>query len=114
MINYVDSFKDAEDSPVMFGTSDIFMNRRKNVFYCKVVDHMGNYTMGTYRFEQIENEKPLTSDDFVPREQFDALAAKIDNLMALLTQPTPQPEPVTTTTPQSSRKQKSEVTTDGK
>ncbi|MCM1221648.1 MAG: hypothetical protein NC548_44935, partial [Lachnospiraceae bacterium] len=66
-------------------------------FYCKAVDKMGKFTMSTYEFHQVENEKPLTSADFVPREQFDALTAKLDNLMALLTtpqSPAAPPQPV--------------------
>ncbi|MGN1230053.1 MAG: hypothetical protein ACI4T5_10440 [Prevotella sp.] len=63
---------------------------------------MGKYTMSTYEFHQIENEKPLTSADFVPREQFDALNAKLDQLMEQLSkgQPTAEVAPVETETKQ--------------
>ncbi len=91
MILYVNSFEEAKAYPVMFNTSEIFLDANQDRFYCKAVDNMGKVAMSTYEFHQIENEKPLTSADFVPREQFDALTAKLDNLMALLTSPTSAP-----------------------
>jgi hypothetical protein len=101
MITYVNSFEEAKAYPVMFNTSEIFLDANQDRFYCKAVDRMGKFTMSTYEFHQVENEKPLTSADFVPREQFDALSSKLDNLVALLSaQPTapataaPQPEQV--------------------
>lgn len=98
MIIYVNSFKEAQDYPVMFNTSEIFLDANQDRFYCKAVDGMGKVAMSTYEFHQVENEKPLTAADFVPREQFDALSNKLDSLMALLTAPQPtypaQPEKV--------------------
>lgn len=93
MIIYVNNFEEAKSYPVMFGTSEIFLDANQDRFYCKAVDKMGKAVMSTYEFHQIENEKPLTSADFVPREQFDALNAKIDNLMMLLTAPQPTAPP---------------------
>lgn len=93
MIIYVNSFEEAKSYPVMFGTSEIFLDANQDRFYCKAVDKMGKSVMSTYEFHQIENEKPLTSADFVPREQFDALNAKIDNLMMLLASPQPTATP---------------------
>lgn len=115
MIIYVNSFEEAKAYPVMFNTSEIFLDANQDKFYCKAVDKMGKFTMSTYEFHQVENEKPLTSADFVPREQFDALTAKLDNLMALLTQPAPQPQPAQPqATAANTRKGKQEVTNDGK
>lgn len=92
MIISVNGFEEAKAYPVMFNTTELLMDSTKDVFYVKAVDRMGKYTMSTYEFHQVENEKPLTSADFVPREQFDALNAKIDQLMASLmsAQPTAQ------------------------
>lgn len=91
MIIYVNGFEEAKKYPVMFNTSEIVFDSTQDKFYLKAVDNTGRYTMSSYEFHQIENEKPLSSADFVPREQFDTLAAKIDNLMELLTMPSQQP-----------------------
>lgn len=86
MIIYVNGFEEAKAYPVMFNTSELFLDANQDKFYCKSVDKMGKTSMSTYEFRQVENEKPLTSADFVPREQFDALNSKLDNLTALLAQ----------------------------
>ena len=70
MIISVNSFEEAKAYPVMFNNTELLMDNNKDVFYVKSVDGMGKYTISTYRFEQIENEKPLTSENFVTREQF--------------------------------------------
>ena len=64
-----DSFEEAKAYPVMYNNTELLMDNNKDVFYIKSVDSMGKYTISTYRFEQIENEKPLTSENFVTREQ---------------------------------------------
>lgn len=87
MIISVNSFEEAKAYPVMFNSTELMMDNTKDVFYIKAVDRMGKYSMSTYEFRQIENEKPLTSADFVPREQFDALNAKLDQLISSLTAP---------------------------
>lgn len=81
MIISVNSFEEAKAYPVMFNTTELLMDNNKDVFYIKAVDGMGKYTISTYRFEQIENEKPLTSENFVTREQFADLNSKIDFLI---------------------------------
>lgn len=95
MIIYVNGFDEAKNYPVMFNSSDVFFDNSRDRFYCKAVDQTGKPSVTTYEFHQVENEKPLTADNFVPREQFDALNAKLDNLMMLLSQSTtPSPQPV--------------------
>ena len=81
MIISVNSFEEAKAYPVMFNNTELLMDNNKDVFYVKSVDGMGKYTISTYRFEQIENEKPLTSDNFVTREQFADLNSKLDYLI---------------------------------
>ena len=81
MIIYVNSFEEAKAYPVMYNNTELLMDNNKDVFYIKSVDSMGKYTISTYRFEQIENERPLTSENFVTREQFDGLSSKIDYLI---------------------------------
>ena len=81
MIISVNSFEEAKAYPVMFNSTELLMDNNKDVFYIKAVDGMGKYTISTYRFEQIENEKPLTSENFVTREQFADLNSKIDYLI---------------------------------
>ena len=81
MIISVNSFEEAKSYPVMFGSTELLMDNNKDVFYIKAVDTMGKYSINTYRFEQIENEKPLTSENFVTREQFTDLNNKIDYLI---------------------------------
>ncbi len=81
MIISVGSFEEAKNYPVMFGTSELLMDNNRDVFYVKSVDGMGKYTINTYSFKQIENEKPLTAENFVTREQFDSLNGKLDMLI---------------------------------
>ena len=81
MIISVNSFEEAKAYPVMYNNTELLMDNNKDVFYIKAVDSMGKYTINTYRFEQIENEKPLTSENFVTREQFADLNSKIDYLI---------------------------------
>ena len=81
MIISVNSFEEAKAYPVMFNNTELLMDNNKDVFYIKSVDGMGKYTISTYRFEQIENEKPLTSENFVTREQFADLISKLDYLI---------------------------------
>lgn len=114
MITYVNSFEEAKAYPVMFNTSEIFLDANQDRFYCKAVDSMGKVSMSTYEFHQVENEKPLTSADFVPREQFDALNSKIDNLMALLTSPQPTAVPAEPATPEEIALKQKGANRDGK
>ena len=81
MIISVNSFEEAKAYPVMFNNTELLMDNNKDVFYIKSVDGMGKYTINTYQFEQIENEKPLTSENFVTREQFADLNNKLDYLI---------------------------------
>lgn len=81
MIISVNGFEEAKSYPVMFNNSEILMDNNRDVFYVKAVDGMGKYTVTTYEFHKIENEKPLTSADFVTREQFDSLNNKLDLLL---------------------------------
>lgn len=81
MIISVNSFEEAKAYPVMFNNTELLMDNNKDVFYIKSVDSMGKYTISTYRFEQVENEKPLTSENFVTREQFADLNSKLDYLI---------------------------------
>lgn len=81
MIISVNGFEEAKSYPVMYNNSEILMDNNRDVFYVKSVDGMGKYTVSTYEFHKIENEKPLTSADFVTREQFDALGSKLDLLI---------------------------------
>lgn len=81
MIISVNSFEEAKAYPVMYNNTELLMDNNKDVFYIKSVDSMGKYSISTYRFEQIENEKPLTSENFVTREQFADLNSKLDYLI---------------------------------
>lgn len=81
MIISVNGFEEAKSYPVMFNNSEILMDNNRDIFYVKSVDGMGKYTVSTYEFHKIENEKPLTSADFVTREQFDSLNNKLDVLI---------------------------------
>ena len=81
MIISVNGFEEAKSYPVMFNNSEILMDNNRDVFYVKAVDGMGKYTVSTYEFQKIENEKPLTAANFVTREQFDSLNSKLDKLL---------------------------------
>lgn len=84
MIISVNSFEEAKIYPVLFNTSEILLDNNRDVFYVKTVDGMGKYTINTYKFEQIENERPLTADNFVTKQQFDDLSTKLDQMMAMM------------------------------
>lgn len=84
MIISVNSFDEAKNYPVLFNTSEILMDNNRDVFYVKSVDGMGKYTISTYKFEQIENERPLSPENFVTRQQFDDLSTKLDQMMNFL------------------------------
>ena len=84
MIISVNSFEEAKSYPVLFNTSEILLDNNRDVFYVKSVDGMGKYTINTYRFEQIENERPLSAENFVTKQQFDDLNAKLDQMMTLM------------------------------
>ena len=75
------TLEEAKNYPVMFNTSELLMDNTRDAFYVKSVDGMGKYTINTYSFKQIENEKPLTAENFVTREQFDSLNGKLDMLI---------------------------------
>lgn len=81
MIISVNSFEEAKSYPVMYNSTELLMDNTKDVFYVKSVDGIGKYTISTYKFEKIENEKPLTSENFVTREQFNDLSSKLDYLI---------------------------------
>lgn len=91
MIISVNSFQEAEKYPVLFGTSEIMLDNNRDIFYVKSVDNTGRYVMSTYEFRQVENEKPLTADNFVTREQFNMMNNKIDLLLAQLSATPPNP-----------------------
>ena len=84
MIISVNNFEEAKSYPVLFNTSEILLDNNRDVFYVKSVDGMGKYTINTYRFEQIENERPLSAENFVTKQQFDDLNAKLDQMMTLM------------------------------
>lgn len=84
MIIAVNNFEEAKNYPVMFNDSAILMDNNRDVFYVKTVDSIGKYTIRSYEFHQIENEKPLTAENFVSKEQFKSLEGKLDMLIAEL------------------------------
>lgn len=84
MIISVNNFEEAKSYPVMYNSSELLMDNSKDVFYVKAVDSLGKVTIETFRFEKIENEKPLNPDNFVTKEQFNALASKLDFIISEL------------------------------
>lgn len=85
MLISVNGFEEAKSYPVLFNNTELLMDNNRDVFYVKSVDAMGKYTVNTYGFEKIENEKPLTAENFVTRAQFDSLNGKLDLLLQGLT-----------------------------
>lgn len=81
MIISVGSFEEAKAYPVMYNQSEILLDNNRDVFYVKSVDAMGKYTISTYKFEKVENERPLTAENFATREQFNSLNDKLDMLI---------------------------------
>lgn len=95
MIISVNGFEEAKAYPVMFGSTELLMDSTRDVFYVKAVDQIGKYTISTYEFRQVENERPLSAADVVTKEQFDALNQKLDQVLNNLAQaqPTSTPAP---------------------
>lgn len=81
MIISVNGFEDAKNYPVMYGSSELLMDNTKDVFYVKTVDGLGKVNIETYKFERIENEKPMTPENFVTKEQFVNLERKMDLIL---------------------------------
>ena len=81
MILSVNSFEEAKNYPVMFNNSELLMDNNKDVFYVKSVDSLGKVSVNTYKFEKIENEKPLSPDNYVTVDQFNNLASKLDTII---------------------------------
>lgn len=81
MILSVNSFEEAKNYPVMFNNSELLMDNNKDVFYVKSVDSLGKVSVNTYKFEKIENEKPLSLDNYVTVDQFNSLASKLDTII---------------------------------
>ena len=81
MILSVNSFEEAKNYPVMFNNSELLMDNNKDVFYVKSVDSLGKVAVNTYKFEKIENEKPLSPDNYVTVDQFNSLASKLDTII---------------------------------
>ena len=81
MIISVNSSEEAKNYPVMFNNTELMMDNNRDVFYVKAVDSLGKVSFSTYKFEKIENEKPLTPDNFVTVDQFNTLSSKIDMII---------------------------------
>lgn len=81
MIITVNNFEEARSYPVMYNNSELLMDNNQDVFYVKSVDGLGKVSIKTYRFEEIENEKPLSPSDFVTKEQFNELSSKLDRII---------------------------------
>lgn len=83
----VNSFEEADKYPVLFGTTECFLDNNVDLFYLKSVDQMGKYTMSTYEFKQIENPRPINPQDLVTQQrQLNDLTAKMDILLNALGQ----------------------------
>lgn len=81
MIISVNSSEEAKNYPVMFNNTELMMDNHKDVFYVKAVDSLGKVSFSTYKFEKIENEKPLSPESYVTVDQFNMLTAKIDTII---------------------------------
>lgn len=80
MIISVNSFDEAKNYPVLYNNSEIMLDNNRDVFYVKSVDSLGKYTMATYEFKRIENERPISADNFVTKEQFDGLNEQVTSV----------------------------------
>lgn len=81
MIISVNSFEEAKNYPVMFNNAELMMDNNRDVFYVKSVDGLGKVDIATYKFEKIENEKPLSPENYVTLDQFNSLTNKIDTII---------------------------------
>lgn len=81
MIISVNGYEEAKSYPVMFNNSELLMDNNRDVFYVKSVDNMGKSVINSYKFEKIENEKPMDPSCFATKEQLDALSFKLDDIL---------------------------------
>lgn len=81
MIISVNSFEEAKNYPVMFNNTELLMDNNKDVFYVKSVDSLGKVSIHTYKFEKVENEKPLDPTNYVTIDQFNLLSSKLDAII---------------------------------
>ena len=81
MIITVNNFEEAKSYPVMFNSSELLMDNTKDVFYVKSVDNIGKITIESYKFERIENQLPLSAENFVTKKQFEQLTNKLDSII---------------------------------
>ena len=81
MIISVNSFEEAKNYPVMFNNTELMMDNNRDVFYVKSVNSLGKVSLSTYKFEKVENEKPITPENFATVEQFNTLSEKIDTII---------------------------------
>lgn len=57
-------------------------DQNNDVLYVKTTDAAGYPTIRTFRFEPYEQQIEVTPlPDYVPRSEFDALAAKVDDIL---------------------------------
>lgn len=80
MLISVNSFEEAKSYPVLFNNSEIMLDNNRDVFYVKSVDAMGKYTIVTYEFKRVENEKPLSVENFVTKDQFEGLSTQFASM----------------------------------
>lgn len=77
---YVAGVDGAKNQIVQPGNTAWMMDNNSPIFYVKTVDNMGSATFKAFQFQEIPLDAPAApqkSNDYVTREEFNALLAKL-------------------------------------
>lgn len=76
---FVNGIDSARTYQIPYGGSVLLMDTEKPMFYVKSTNQTGQVSLKSYEFKEVQIKEP--SSDFVTKEQFDSLNAKLDQLL---------------------------------
>lgn len=76
---FVNGFESAKTYQIPYGGSVLLMDTEKPMFYVKSTNQTGQVSLKSYEFKEVQIKEPTS--DFVTKEQFDDLNAKLDRLL---------------------------------
>lgn len=74
---YVNGIDGARQFPLQFGRPAVLMDTNDQVFYFKGGTPTGQYTITTYRFERVEDPKPV---EYATKDDLDKILKKLEEL----------------------------------
>lgn len=76
---FVNGIDSARTYQIPYGGSVLLMDTEKPMFYVKSTNQTGQVSLKAYEFKEVQIKEP--SSNFVTKEQFDGLNAKLDQLI---------------------------------